>query len=93
MTSTSSTTHLPVQQRAPGTPVLPDTPFRFIGYFVAQFRWWYAAMLAAETLNATCGIMIPYALSRVIKGVTSAQEQSLALIDALQVPLMIFFAF
>ncbi|WP_222846702.1 ABC transporter ATP-binding protein [Chitinolyticbacter meiyuanensis] len=82
-----------VQQRAPGTPALPHTPFRFIWFFVKQFRWWYASMLTAETLNASCGILIPYALSRIIKAVTTAQEQSLALIDALHVPLAIFFAF
>ncbi|UXY16048.1 ABC transporter ATP-binding protein/permease [Chitiniphilus purpureus] len=85
-------TPLPTVQRAPGTPALPQTPFRFIWYFVAQFRWWYAAMLAAETLNAGCGILIPYALSRIIKAVTTAQQQSLALVETLSVPLALFFA-
>ncbi|SMC29944.1 ATP-binding cassette, subfamily B [Andreprevotia lacus DSM 23236] len=77
-------------QRAPGTPQLPDTPFRFICHFVARYRWWYLAMLAMETLNATCGISIPYALSRIIKAVTGAHAQSMALVDALQGPLLLF---
>ncbi len=35
-------------QRAPGAPALPATPFRFICYFVAKFRWWYFAMVVLE---------------------------------------------
>lgn len=80
-------------QRAPGTPPLPDTPFRFICYFVARYRWWYLGMLAAETLNATCGIMLPYALARIIKAVTSAPTQSVALVERLHAPVLLFVAF
>ncbi|GAA5784638.1 ABC transporter ATP-binding protein [Chitiniphilus shinanonensis] len=80
-------------QRAPGTPALPNTPFRFIWYFVARYRWWYLAMLLFETANATCGILIPYAVSKIIKAVTLAQSQSMALVGALHGPLLLFFAF
>jgi len=83
----------PSFQRAPGTPALPATPFRFICYFVNRYRGWYAAMLAMETLNAACGILIPYAVSQIIKAVTHAQSQSLALIDSLKTPLALFVAF
>ncbi|KAF0815119.1 putative multidrug export ATP-binding/permease protein [Andreprevotia sp. IGB-42] len=79
-------------QRAPGTPDLPATPFRFICYFVVRYRWWYLAMLTMETLNAACGISIPYALSRIIKSVTGAHEQSMALVTSLQGPLLLFVA-
>jgi ATP-binding cassette subfamily B protein len=78
--------------RAPGTPELPATPFRFICYFVAIYRWWYLGMLVFETANATCGIMIPYALSRIIKNVTTAQETSMAVVTHLRGPLLLFVA-
>ena len=71
---------------------MPATPFRFICYFVARYRWWYAGMLAFETANATCGILIPYALARIIKSVAAAQESSLAVVAHLQGPLLLFVA-
>jgi len=79
-------------QQAPGTPALPATPFRFICYFVARYRWWYLGMLLFETANATCGILIPYALARIIKNVTTAQETSMAVVAHLQGPLLLFVA-
>jgi ATP-binding cassette, subfamily B, bacterial len=79
-------------QRAPGVPPLPDTPFRFICFFVARFRWWYVAMVVFETINSTCGILIPYATGQVIKGVTQAHEHSQALVDSLRGPLFLFIA-
>ena len=80
-------------QRAPRSPDLPATPFRFVLYFVARYRWWYLTMLAFETANAACGILIPYALSRIIKTVSAADGHSMAMVDALQGPLMLFVAF
>jgi len=67
-------------QRAPSAPQLPATPFRFVAYFIARFRWWYVAMLVLETINSTCGILIPYATGQIIKAVTLAREQSLSLV-------------
>lgn len=78
-------------QRAPGVPVLPDTPFSFILYFVGQYRWWYVAMLVFETLNTSCLILLPYALSRIIKTVTATHEQSMNLVNSLHAPLWLFF--
>ncbi len=49
-------------------------------------------MLVFETANATCGIMIPYALSRIIKSVTTAQETSMAVVAHLRGPLLLFVA-
>jgi ATP-binding cassette, subfamily B, bacterial len=79
-------------QRAPGAPPLPDTPFRFICHFVARFKWWYLAMVVFESINSTCGILIPYATGQVIKGVTQAHEHSQALVDSLRGPLWLFIA-
>ncbi|MBK9131420.1 MAG: ABC transporter ATP-binding protein [Gammaproteobacteria bacterium] len=50
-------------------------------------------MLAFETANATCGILIPYALARIIKSVTGAQETSMAVVAHLQGPMLLFIAF
>src|SRR6267154_2442605 len=79
-------------QRAPSAPPLPPTPFRFVAYFMARFRWWYVAMIVLETINSTCGILIPYATGQIIKAVTRAQEQSLSLMAHLGGPLWLFVA-
>src|SRR6185312_6171365 len=79
-------------QRAPGAPPLPDTPFRFICHFIARYRWWYLAMVVFETINSTCGILIPYATGQVIKGVTQAHEHSQALVESLRGPVWLFVA-
>ena len=77
-------------QRAPQAPRLPATPFRFILHFVARYRWWYLAMVAFESAHAVCSICLPYALGKVIKGVTESTGDSHALIGRLQGPLTLF---
>src|SRR5882762_4693489 len=77
-------------QRAPDAPPLPATPFRFICYFIGKYRWWYAAMVVLEAVNSTCTILVPYATGQVIKAVTLAHEQSLALLATLSGPLWLF---
>jgi ATP-binding cassette subfamily B protein len=79
-------------QRAPAAPPLPATPFRFVTYFIAQYKWWYLAMIVLETINSTCGILIPYATGQIIKAVTLAREQSLSLVAHLGGPLWLFIA-
>jgi ATP-binding cassette subfamily B protein len=59
---------------------------------VARYRWRYLGMLLFETANAVCGILIPYALARIIKGVTAAQAGSTAAVAHLQGPLLLFIA-
>jgi ATP-binding cassette subfamily B protein len=58
-------------QRAPGAPILPHTPFRFVLHFFLQFKGWYGTMIVLEGLNAGFGITIPYALGRIIHSVTA----------------------
>ncbi|MDB5990167.1 MAG: transporter ATP-binding protein [Herbaspirillum sp.] len=80
-------------QRAPGAPVLPHTPFRFVLHFFLQFKGWYGAMIVLEGLTAGFGITIPYALSRIIHSVTAtATSQSLAhdWSTTLRTPLLMF---
>ena len=80
----------PPFSRAPEAPALPATPLRFVGYFVRGFRWWYAAMLVFETVNATCGILVPYALSRIIRAVTAGHAAGPLLQGPLLKPLLLF---
>ena len=47
-------------------------------------------MVVFETINSTCGILVPYATGQVIKAVTQAHEQSLALVAGLKGPLWLF---
>ena len=77
-------------QRAPGTPPLPATPFRFVLHFVTRRRWWFLTIILLEAANSACNITIPLALSYIIKAVTHAQAQSLALVDTLTGPLILF---
>jgi ATP-binding cassette, subfamily B, bacterial len=79
-------------ERAPDAPPLPDSPFRFARYFVAQpqFRWWYAAMVALEAAHATCGMMIPYVVGQIVEGVTKVSAHSTALLTNLRTPLLLF---
>ncbi|QMS86557.1 ABC transporter ATP-binding protein [Nostoc edaphicum CCNP1411] len=79
-------------QRAADAPNLPDTTFRFICYFVNHFRWWYVAMVILEVIHATCGIMLPYAIGEIIRGVTRQTGDSKAIFDAMSQPLMLFTA-
>ena len=79
-------------QRAAHAPALPTTPFRFIYYFVNQFRWWYVAIMILEALHATCGIMLPYAIGEIIRSVTRSTGDSKLIFDAVSQPLMLFVA-
>jgi ATP-binding cassette subfamily B protein len=76
-------------QRAPGTPRLPTTPFRFICFFVARYRWWYLAMVVCETASAACGILIPYGVSQIIRTVTAAGSHA-TLATMMRAPLTMF---
>ncbi|MCC5621000.1 ABC transporter ATP-binding protein [Nostoc sp. CHAB 5715] len=79
-------------QRAADAPALPATPFRFICYFVNQFRWWYVALVILEIIHATCGIMLPYAIGEIIRSVTRSPDNSKSIFDAVSQPLMLFTA-
>ncbi|MBD2681369.1 MULTISPECIES: ABC transporter ATP-binding protein [Nostoc] len=79
-------------QRAADAPNLPNTTFRFICYFVNQFRWWYLAMVILEATHATCGIMLPYAIGEIIRSVTRSTGDSKSIFEAVSQPLMLFTA-
>ncbi|MBH8562077.1 ABC transporter ATP-binding protein [Nostoc sp. CENA67] len=79
-------------KRATDAPNLPATPFRFICYFVSYFRWWYVAMVILEALHAICGIMLPYAIGEIMRGVTRSTGDSRSILEAVSQPLMLFAA-
>ncbi|GAA6616159.1 ABC transporter ATP-binding protein [Scytonema sp. NUACC26] len=77
-------------QRAADAPPLPSTTFRFICYFVNQFRWWYVAMVILEVIHATCGIMLPYAIGEIVRSVTRSTGDTRPIFEAVRQPLMLF---
>ncbi|BAT55710.1 ABC transporter-like protein [Nostoc sp. NIES-3756] len=79
-------------QRAASAPNLPNTPFRFVCYFVNQFRWWYLAMVVFEAIHAICGIMLPYAIGEIIRSVTRSTGDNKLIFDTVSQPLMLFTA-
>lgn len=80
----------PDLQQAASAPPLPATPLRFILFFVSQYRWWYGSMVLLETFSASCTILIPYALGRIVKTVGASTQHSQELVQALQGPLLLF---
>ena len=79
-------------QRAADAPDLPATPFRFICYFVNQFRWWYVAAVILEIVHSTSSIMLPYAIGEIIRSVTRRAGDSKHIFDAVRQPVMLFTA-
>jgi ATP-binding cassette, subfamily B, bacterial len=72
---------------------IPDTPFRFIWQVArGRFRHWLLALGLAETANAFCGIMVPYALGRIIGKVTADHASAADVFASLRGPLTLFAA-
>jgi ATP-binding cassette subfamily B protein len=71
----------------------PLTPLGFVLHVaLGRYRWLLLLMVTSEAVHATCGIMLPYALSRIISRVTSSQGDPAAVLAALQAPLGLFIA-
>ncbi len=82
----------PVEQRAPQAPALPASPLQFVLYFARERPLWYLGMVVLEGGHATCGILLPYAISEIIRGVTALGGAGTGWLEALQLPLMFFVA-
>ena len=91
-TGVSVMTAAPPFTRAPDAPALPATSLRFVGYFVREFRWWYLGMILFETVNSTCGILIPYAMARIIRAVSAGHSHGTLFAPPLLQPLIFFAA-
>jgi len=55
-----------------------------------RYRWWLLGMLAGETGNAVCGILLPYALGRIITQVTRSQTDPRLVLASLRGPILLF---
>ncbi|MET0342090.1 MAG: ABC transporter ATP-binding protein [Polyangiales bacterium] len=70
---------------------LPESPFAFVlSVARGRYRAWLALLLLGEALHATCGILLPYALSRIVTTITRAGHASAGSFAALRGPLALF---
>jgi ATP-binding cassette subfamily B protein len=75
----------------PGDPATRTDPLRFVAHVArSRYRWWIAAMVVGEGINAVCGILLPYALGAVTATVTKTQDGSHAIGPALRHSLVLF---
>jgi ATP-binding cassette subfamily B protein len=75
----------------PSAAELPLSAAAFIGRVTrGRFRLWLLAIAAGEGLNAGAGIMLPFALSRIIAQVTRGGGPSLASAASLVTPVSVF---
>jgi ATP-binding cassette subfamily B protein len=87
---------LPIPHLAHNVPLGPQfasSPLRFILHIATgAFRRWILLALTLETANAACGILLPYALGRIITRVTSRQGDPASVLGELAWPLALFAA-
>ncbi|HTV20115.1 MAG TPA: ABC transporter ATP-binding protein [Polyangiaceae bacterium] len=70
---------------------LPSTPLGFIGLVLrGRYRWGLGVMVLGEAVHASCGILLPFALSRIITGVTSHQGDPRAVLRQVSGALVAF---
>jgi len=75
----------------PSRPDLP--PIQFVWHVVrARYRNWILALFFGEAAGATCGILLPSALSRIITTVTRGKGDPRAILESLHLPLATFAA-
>lgn len=72
-------------------PNLPTSPWRFALYFYAQIRLALTAIFFFEAAQASCTIMLPYAVKQIIDAVTLANETGADIFQA-SYDAMLFFA-
>jgi len=77
-------------QIAPSAPLLPSNPFKFALYFIRKFKWGIIAMALFEATQATCQILIPYAVKNFIDIVSKLSSPSLATWEILKDPMWFF---
>ena len=72
---------------------LPDSPFAFIRLVLrGRYRFWLLGLVVGESSNAACGILLPYALNRIITAITSTHAERSLVLGALTAPLALFAA-
>ncbi|MFB4391047.1 MULTISPECIES: ABC transporter ATP-binding protein [unclassified Pseudomonas] len=70
---------------------LPDTPLKFVLFFVRHYKPWYLAILLLQMAAVVCTLLVPWALGQVARLVSEggAAEQAL---QVLQWPVLAFGA-
>ena len=77
----------------PASRSLPRSALSFIGLVVrGRYRFWLMALVSGEALNALCGILLPYALNRIITTITTSHTEPRAVLPLLIHPLTLFAA-
>ncbi|MGE8499763.1 MAG: ABC transporter ATP-binding protein [Pseudomonas sp.] len=68
---------------------LPDTPLKFVLFFVSHYKPWYVAILLLQIAAVVCTILVPWGLGQITRLVSEGldTEQTLA---ALQWPVLAF---
>ncbi|MDR2093503.1 MAG: ABC transporter ATP-binding protein/permease [Azoarcus sp.] len=82
----------PAGQCASRAPALPASPLGFVLHFVHERLAWYLSIFALESCHATCGILLPYAITDIIRRVTQLGGATDGWAEALRLPLVCFAA-
>src|SRR3982751_4256455 len=70
---------------------LPRNALSFIRLVVrGRYRSWLFMLASGEAVNALCGILLPYALNRIISTITSNRAEPRTLLPLLIHPLLLF---
>ena len=86
------TAHYDNTLQFPAARSLPTNAFSFIGSVVrGRYRFWLLALASGEAVNALCGILLPYALNRIITTITTSHVEPQAVLPLL-VPSLVLFA-
>ncbi|MEI9948464.1 MAG: ABC transporter ATP-binding protein [Pseudomonadota bacterium] len=77
----------------PASRSLPRGALSFIGLVVrGRYRFWLLALVSGEAVNALCGILLPYALNRIITTITTSHVEPREVLPLLMGPLVLFAA-
>jgi ATP-binding cassette, subfamily B, bacterial len=91
MRATTEASHSPKRSLLPATPGPFQSAIGYVLYVARQrYRWWILGMLLGETCNATSGILLPYALGRIVARVTSYRGDPKVILPILVNPVLFF---
>jgi len=78
-------------QRAPGSPTLPATTPGFLWHYIRQAPHLYGGAVLLTTLGTGSGILLPWALGKIVKAVVASHGDRTALLGTLAPSLKLFF--
>jgi ATP-binding cassette subfamily B protein len=73
-----------------GAPDLPGTPAAFCRHFYRAYVWWFSAVFIFEMGQASCTILLPYAIKQIMDGVAVAQDSGISVWDEVRGPFWLF---